>query len=208
MLKKILCLLLALLLSVSFLGCSAVDKQTALNIATTLIETAYGDGNKTTGAYDGQQGMPQSGGGGPGSEGVWLAPEQPTTAPQAQGGETTVTYGQSYSTKDEVALYLHLYGELPPNYITKNAAKERGWVASKGNLWKVTDRMSIGGDYFGNYEGLLPKVKGRKYYECDIDYKGGTRGAKRIIYSNDGLVYYTEDHYKTFDLLYDAEGAR
>ena len=63
--------------------------------------------------------------------------------------------------------------------------------------------MCIGGDYFGNYEGLLPAQKGRKYYECDIDTLGKSkRGAKRIIYSNDGLIYYTEDHYESFELLY------
>ena len=62
--------------------------------------------------------------------------------------------------------------------------------------------MSIGGSAFGNYEGQLPKAKGRKYYECDIDYTGGYRNEKRLIYSNDGLVFYTQDHYKTFEQLY------
>ena len=121
------------------------------------------------------------------------------------GEETLVAYGVAYSDMDSVALYIHLYGELPPNYLTKDEAKDLGWVSSKGNLWDVTDHMSIGGDYFGNYEGLLPKASGRKYYECDIDYNGGTRGAKRIIYSNDGLVYYTDDHYESFTLLYGEE---
>ena len=74
-------------------------------------------------------------------------------------------------------------------------------MASKGNLWKVTKKMSIGGDRFGNNEGLLPKKSGRQYYECDIDYRGGSRGAKRIVYSNDGLIFYTADHYETFEQL-------
>ena len=61
----------------------------------------------------------------------------------------------------------------------------------------------IGGDRFGNYEGLLPEAPGRTYYECDIDTLGASsRGAKRIIYSSDGLIYYTEDHYASFTLLY------
>lgn len=62
--------------------------------------------------------------------------------------------------------------------------------------------MSIGGERFGNYEGSLPEKSGRRYYECDVDYSGGYRGAERIIYSSDGLIYYTEDHYRTFERLY------
>lgn len=108
-----------------------------------------------------------------------------------------------YTSKDEVAEYIHTYNHLPSNFITKDEAKSLGWVSNEGNLGKVAPGKSIGGDYFGNYEGLLPKAKGRKYYECDIDFDGGFRGPKRIIYSNDGLIYYTEDHYETFELLYE-----
>ena len=75
-----------------------------------------------------------------------------------------------------------------------------GWVSKEGNLWDVAPGMSIGGDKFGNYEGILPE--GKKYYECDIDYQGGYRGEKRIIYSTDGYIYYTEDHYESFEQLY------
>ena len=107
-----------------------------------------------------------------------------------------------YTSKDEVALYIHAYGKLPSNYISKSEAKKLGWVANKGNLLSVCDGCSIGGDKFTNREGNLPKKDGRQYYECDIDYKGGTRNAKRIVYSNDGLIYYTGDHYNTFELLY------
>ena len=110
-----------------------------------------------------------------------------------------------YTSKDEVAAYLNEYGHLPGNYITKNEARELGWNSSKGNLDKVAPGKSIGGDRFGNNEGLLPNSKGRKYFECDIDYKGGRRNAKRIIYSNDGLIFYTEDHYESFEQLYPAE---
>lgn len=62
--------------------------------------------------------------------------------------------------------------------------------------------MSIGGDRFGNREGLLPDAEGRKWYECDINFSGGFRGAERIVYSNDGLIYYTSDHYESFTQLY------
>lgn len=124
-------------------------------------------------------------------------PAEPTAAEITEDGE--------YSSKDEVAEYLHLYGHLPPNYITKSEAQDLGWVASKGNLWKVAPGMSIGGDRFGNREGLLPTAKGRKYYECDIDFDGKYRNGKRIVFSNDGLIYYTEDHYESFGLLYGEE---
>lgn len=112
-----------------------------------------------------------------------------------------ITEDGQYSSKEEVALYLHTYGHLPSNYLTKNEAKELGW-GDKGTLNKVAPGMSIGGDKFGNREGLLPTAKGRKYYECDIDYKKGSRNAKRIIYSNDGLIFYTDDHYESFEQLY------
>ena len=104
-----------------------------------------------------------------------------------------------YSSKDEVAAYLQEYHHLPDNYLTKNEAYDLGWDPDEGNLWDVADGMSIGGDKFGNREGLLPKESGRQYYECDIDYEGGYRNGKRIVYSNDGLIYYTDDHYESFE---------
>ena len=110
-----------------------------------------------------------------------------------------------YTSKEEVAAYIYEFGHLPDNFITKKEAKELGWVSKEGNLAEVAPGMSIGGDYFGNYEGLLPEEDGRDYYECDIDSDGGYRGAKRIVFSNDGLIYYTEDHYESFELLYGEE---
>ncbi len=109
-----------------------------------------------------------------------------------------------YTDKENVALYLNTYAHLPSNYITKDEAKALGWP-DNGSLDKVAPGKSIGGDKFGNREGNLPKEKGRQYFECDIDYVGGSRNAKRIVYSNDGLIYYTEDHYNTFTLLYGEE---
>ena len=119
--------------------------------------------------------------------------------------ELKVEEDGQYTSKEEVAEYIYLYNHLPDNYITKKEAKELGWVNSEGNLGEVAPGKSIGGDYFGNYEGLLPEDDDRDYYECDIDSDGGYRGAKRIVYSNDGLIYYTEDHYESFELLYGEE---
>lgn len=110
-----------------------------------------------------------------------------------------------YTSKEDVSLYIYTYEKLPKNFITKKEATDLGWKSKEGNLWDVTDKMSIGGDRFGNREGILPNSKDRQYYECDIDYQGGYRDAERIVYSNDGLVYYTEDHYESFTLLYGDE---
>lgn len=117
-------------------------------------------------------------------------------------GNRSVDEDGWYTSKEEVALYIHLYGELPDNYVTKREAEEAGW--SGGNVERYTgEGTAIGGSTFGNREGLLPKERGRTYTECDIDTPGkNSRGAKRIVYSNDGLIYYTDDHYESFELLY------
>ena len=119
--------------------------------------------------------------------------------------ESLVQEDGEYTSKEEVALYIHLYNHLPDNFITKKEAKKLGWESKEGNLGEVAPGKSIGGDYFGNYEELLPEEDGRDYYECDIESDGGYRGAKRIVFSNDGLIYYTEDHYESFELLYGEE---
>lgn len=127
--------------------------------------------------------------------------DAPTTAAPPKQTESISRDG-SYITRDEVALYIKTYGCLPRNFITKDDAEDLGWVSSKGNLHDVAPGKSIGGDRFGNREGLLPKASGRQYYECDINYSGGYRGAERIVYSNDGLIFYTADHYESFTQLY------
>ncbi|MBQ7737376.1 MAG: hypothetical protein IJT62_06025 [Oscillospiraceae bacterium] len=120
----------------------------------------------------------------------------PTPAPIAEDGY--------YYSRDEVALYIHTYGRLPGNFITKREAQALGWTG--GNVEAYAPKKAIGGDVFGNYEGLLPWARGRTYYECDIDTLGyRDRGSRRIVYSNDGLIYYTGNHYKTFTLLYGEE---
>ena len=108
----------------------------------------------------------------------------------------------SYTSRDEVALYLHTYGKLPKNFISKKDAEEQGFRFGEGDFGEAFPGMSVGGSRFGNYEGQLPEKSGRRYYECDIDYQGGRRNAKRLVYSNDGLIFYTDDHYKSFTQLY------
>lgn len=98
----------------------------------------------------------------------------------------------------EVSDYIRKHGRLPDNFITKKEAEQLGWVPAEGNLDQVAPGRSIGGDRFWNREGLLPKAKDRIWHEADINYEKGTRGADRIVYSNDGLIYMTTDHYRSF----------
>ena len=134
-------------------------------------------------------------------------PEKPGNAPSEDqsAGLDALPENGSYTTKEDVALYIHTYHRLPDNFITKKEAQELGWPG--GSLEPYAPGMCIGGSRFGNYEGLLPEAQGRTYTECDIDTLGaGSRGAKRIVFSNDGLIYYTEDHYESFELLYGDGG--
>ena len=119
-------------------------------------------------------------------------------------GAEAIDEDGSFTSKEEVALYIHTYGRLPGNFITKKEAQALGWPG--GSLEPYAPGKCIGGSRFGNYEGLLPEKEGRTYTECDIDTLGAeSRGAKRIVFSNDGLIYYTGDHYESFELLYREE---
>ena len=127
-------------------------------------------------------------------------PEEEAPAEEAPEEELLDPHGV-YTTKEDVALYLYTYGTLPENFMTKSEAKKLGWEG--GGLDRYAYGMCIGGDKFGNYEGRLPDADGRRWTECDIDtLHANSRGAKRIVFSNDGLIYYTEDHYESFELLY------
>ena len=128
-------------------------------------------------------------------------PLQTEAQSKTEAQHQTIDRSGSYTSKEDVSLYIHTYGKLPDNFITKKEARNLGWDG--GSLKYYAPGKSIGGDIFSNYEGNLPKKRGRVYRECDIDTLGrSSRGAKRIVYSNDGLIYYTKDHYETFDLLY------
>ena len=180
--KKLHTLLSFLLISVLSLalltGCTQEDAELALDVLNAVLESEVEEE---------------------------ISEETADVTTEEKISESTVSEDGTYTTKEEVAEYLYLYGHLPSNFITKKEAKKLGWVSSEGNLWDVAPGMSIGGDYFGNYEGNLPEADDRDYYECDIDFDGSYRGAKRIVFSNDGLIYYTEDHYETFELLYGEE---
>lgn len=190
--KKLLSLLLALMAALSLTACSADSVSEVFpqlsEIVGGIIETA-------------EQSSPS-----------WTAEVQPNAPPETSEEDTAepphsvhaeesspIAEDGSYTTRDDVALYIHIYGRLPQNFITKKQARELGWGG--GSLEPYAPGMCIGGDHFGNYEGLLPD--GRSYTECDINTLGAdSRGAERMIFSDDGLIYYTGDHYASFTLLY------
>ena len=124
-------------------------------------------------------------------------------AAQAEPAQpTAVTKGKAYLTRDDVAAYLHLYGVPPPNYLTRDQAKALGWSSRKDNLGQIAPGSAIGGDRFENREGLLPAAKGRTWCECDVNPDDGHRSDQRLVYSNDGLIYYTPDNHRSFEQLY------
>ena len=181
--KRLFALLLALTLVLGFTGCVASPVTTAPTSHTTRPTTA-----PTVPATT----VP-----------VTTVPE--TTVPPTTLPETTAPLldpDGHYNSKEDVALYIHLYGCLPRNYVTKSYCKD----VLKCSTSKVQDYWpdgAIGGDVFQNREGRLPAAPGRTWTECDINTWGRyQRGAERIVFSNDGLVYYTADHYATFELLY------
>ena len=134
----------------------------------------------------------------------------PTPAPQATAASSAAAAAPTPTPEPDgpiiepqaIADYLFAHGELPDNFITKKEAQALGWDSRYNYVSDVAPGKSIGGDYFGNYEGQLPKEKGRRYYEADCYYTKGKRNAYRVIFSNDGLVFYTDDHYTTFTQLF------
>ena len=184
--KRILALLLALVMTFGLFACAAMPLETEpLESLPVLADPVETEPSQT--------------------EPIETQPVE-TEPPETEPEETEALLdidGWYYSAED-VALYLVTYGELPSNFITKKEARELGWEG--GSVQKYLEGAAIGGDKFGNREGILPKASGRQYYECDIDTDGkNSRGAKRIVFSNDGLIYYTEDHYESFILLYGEE---
>ena len=128
------------------------------------------------------------------------APDENAPADTDDSAQPIDEHG-TYTTKEDVALYIHTYGRLPENFVTKKEAEAAGW--SGGSVEKYLPGKCIGGSSFGNKEGLLPDKEGRRWTECDINTLGkSSRGAERIVFSNDGLIFYTDDHYESFEQLY------
>ena len=122
-----------------------------------------------------------------------------TSTPTIAAGRAKIVKDGEYNSKEDVSSYVRLFkGALPRNFITKSEARALGWTG--GPLEPFAPGKSIGGDRFGNYEQRLPRLKSGFYKECDIDSRGRPRGAKRLVFTQDGQrIYYTGDHYKTFE---------
>ncbi|MBC8952691.1 ribonuclease domain-containing protein [Xenorhabdus sp. PB62.4] len=103
--------------------------------------------------------------------------------------------------QNRVADYLRQHHTLPDYYITKKQARRLGWNAREGNLCEILPGRAIGGDRFANRENKLPTEAGRHWFEADVNYQCGHRGSDRLLYSNDGLIYLTVDHYNSFTRL-------
>ena len=198
--KWALALLATLMVLTGLAGCSSKDVETALDVAIEVIEVV-----ESLEAMEAETQISS------GSEQTSVQTEAQTTseaeteAIETEDEAAVIDEDGHYTSKEEVALYLYTYGKLPSNFITKKEAENLGWKkkdGEAGQLHVVAPGMSIGGSSFGNYEGLLPEKKGRKYFECDINYVKGNRGAERLVYSNDGLIFYTGDHYESFEQLY------
>lgn len=191
--KKIFALILALVMLLSLTGCEEI-LGIVLDVGLGYLETM--DTTQPTTQPEETPGQTTE---------KPTEPEPTTQTPTTQAPtEAPIDEDGWYYSKEDVALYIYTYGKLPENFITKREAQALGW--SGGSVERYQEGAAIGGDTFGNREGILPKAKGRKYYECDIDTNGkSSRGAKRIVFSNDGLIYYTDDHYESFTLLYGEE---
>lgn len=201
--KKLLAFLLALVMAFGLLGCEAV-----VDLALDLAEEALVD----TTEYATDESVPDQTEEDPIRDQTddltdMDPPEDTTVADDPEdttGVAPAIDEEGFYYSAEDVALYLYTYGRLPENFITKSEARKLGWEG--GSVEKYAPDCAIGGDKFGNREELLPVASGRQYYECDIDTHGeNSRGAKRIVFSNDGLIYYTDDHYESFVLLYGEE---
>jgi len=186
-LNKILSLLIALTMLLGLAACSAEDVEDAIQLASDVVDIIE--------EIDSADAEPETAA--PAKE----EPPAPSVAEEGSEEPESIDHDGVYTSKEDVALYIYTYGYLPQNFMTKNEAREGGWEG--GSLEPYFPGMCIGGDYFGNREGLLPDAKGRKWTECDINTLGAkSRGAERIVFSNDGLIYYTGDHYESFELLY------
>jgi len=204
--KKWLSLLLAVLMLFSLTACTQEEVDTTLEILDAVVSALPEDQPEAVPAPE--ETLPDSQA--PPAEEVPPTPpvadQQPAVDPQPPADpEPALPEDGQYDDKDNVALYIHLYGKLPSNYVTKKDAETLyGWQG--GALDTYAPGKAIGGNYYGNYEGLLPDADGREWTECDIGTIGQTkRGAQRIVFSNDGLIYYTPDHYESFELLYGEE---
>ena len=204
--KRISALFLSLLMALSFTGCGndAVTDAVIDTVADVMIDaledsTASASRSSDKFFYE------------PEAENDYIYIEVPgdssyEAAPDQSAGEyiesNLPVEGEYYYDLENVVLYLDTYGELPDNYITKNEARKLGWEG--GTPERFLEGSAIGGDRFGNREGILPDGD---YTECDLNTNGSSsRGAERLVFSDDGHYYHTENHYESFTEVWVEDG--
>ena len=193
--KKVFAIVLAVVMMLSVvLGCGGKKAAQPAASQTKITENQDKEKNNTASEKTKQKDDKQQ-------KQTSLTANDPADGKAASEAKVKVEKGKAYTDKDHVAAYIHVYKTLPPNYITKGQAAKLGWK-TEGPLDKVAPGKSIGGDRFNNYEKKLPDKQGRTWRECDIDYVRGNRNAKRICFSNDGLIYYSASHYRDFVRMY------
>lgn len=132
-----------------------------------------------------------------GSDAAPSAQEDPGDGSEsADADRKPVKEDGEYTAAEDVAEYIHIFHKLPSNYVTEKEAKKKGWRRYES---PAKYGIMIGGKKYRNYEKKLPKGE---YCECDVDYSGRARGRNRLVYTRDGTVYHTTDHYKSFKRLY------
>ena len=93
--------------------------------------------------------------------------------------------------------WLTYFNKLPDYYVTEEEAYNIGWIRGKSPAKFIPGKMLTMGIY-NNSNGHLPQAAGRIWYEADINYYEGRRNGHRVLWSNDGLIFVTYDHYATF----------
>ena len=203
--KKMTSFLLSLLMLLSLTACGGENEELTGALLDAAIDAAenYGGDVDSVGVIGGADGPTSILVTGPDD----AAPSDPEEIGVIGGEEftlyiTDVEEGGYYYDLESVVTYLECYGELPDNYITKNEARKLGWEG--GTPERYLEGSAIGGDSFGNREGLLPEGS---YTECDLNTLGkDSRGAERLVFSDDGRYYHTEDHYESFTEVWIEDG--
>ena len=204
--KKITSLLLSLLMLLSLTGCGDSGEQLAGAVLDTVIdavENYEGDAESVgiIGGADGPTSILVTDGK---DEEIGVIGGDTTTIfieTESSGEKNVPVEGEYYYDLENVVLYLYYYDELPDNYITKKEARSLGWEG--GTPERYLEGSAIGGDSFGNREGLLPEGK---YTECDLYTLGkDERGAERLVFTDDEY-YYTGDHYASFTQIWVEDG--
>jgi hypothetical protein len=193
--KKLTSLFLSLLVLLSLTGCGGGSEELAGAVLDAAIDAVVNYESES------ESEALEIIGGADGPTSILVTGPEKDDSSAAESTPFIPTEGGYYYDLENVVLYIEYYGELPDNYITKDEARALGWKG--GTPERYLEGSAIGGDRFGNREGLLPKGN---YTECDLNTLGeDERGAERLVFS-DSEYYYTEDHYESFTQVWVENG--